>query len=40
MFMFIEFYCFSWKMFGYPTRYNSIDDGVVVVVGIRYSIVI
>ena len=25
MFIFIEFYCFSWKMFGYQTCYNSID---------------
>ena len=39
MFMFIECYCFSVKMFGYQTRYNGIDD-VVVFVRMRYSIMI
>ena len=29
--MFMEFYCFCWKMFGYQTRYNSINDVVVFV---------
>ena len=31
MFMFIEFCYFCRKMFGYQTRYNSINDVVVFV---------